>query len=96
MNQVFTGSMFFSLAVPVFYLLLQIFTFCLYGIDKAKAKKRARRISEKTLLSFSFFAPFGALAGMWFFRHKTKKLYFLAICIVSVLLHFSLLFYFKF
>ncbi len=45
----------------------------LFGIDKAKARRGAWRIPEKTLFLAVFLggAP-GALLGMQVFRHKTK------------------------
>ncbi|WRS28040.1 DUF1294 domain-containing protein [Oscillospiraceae bacterium MB08-C2-2] len=47
--------------------------FLLYGTDKQRAKKKARRIPERTLLLCScFIGGIGALAGMFFFRHKTQ------------------------
>lgn len=47
--------------------------FALYGLDKHKAKCRAQRISERTLLlSAAFMGGLGAFAGMYLFRHKTK------------------------
>ncbi len=47
--------------------------FIMYGIDKAKAKRGSRRVSEKTLLwSAAAMGAVGALAGMYAFRHKTK------------------------
>ena len=47
--------------------------FALYGIDKYKAKTGAWRIPEKTLLGIAVLGGgVGALAGMRFFRHKTK------------------------
>lgn len=58
-------------------LLQNILVFCLYYVDKQKAKKRVRRISEKTLLWASFImGGWGALFGMQVFRHKTKHLSF--------------------
>jgi uncharacterized membrane protein YsdA (DUF1294 family) len=51
--------------------------FCLYGIDKRKAKHGGRRVSEKTLLlSAAFMGGLGALFGMTVFRHKTKHIKF--------------------
>lgn len=94
MNENFIVMMGLSFALIVFYLILQIFTFTLYGMDKSKARNNKRRISEKTLLTFSFFAPFGALLGMLIFRHKTKKAYFYVICLIAAFLHFILLFNF--
>ena len=53
---------------------MSVIAFALYGIDKSRAVKGQRRIRERTLLLFSalFGAP-GALLGMAFFRHKTRK-----------------------
>ena len=54
-------------------LLISLFAFALYGIDKAKAKRGAWRIPEATLLLVAFLGgSFGALLGMEVFRHKTK------------------------
>lgn len=45
--------------------------------DKRKARKKQFRISEKMLLSISFFGGcFGFYVGMRFFHHKTRKLKF--------------------
>ncbi|MCL2392563.1 MAG: DUF1294 domain-containing protein [Oscillospiraceae bacterium] len=53
------------------------FTFCLYGIDKYKAKHNKWRISEKVLLLAAvLMGAVGALLGMYIFRHKTKHLAF--------------------
>lgn len=48
--------------------------FFLYGIDKRKAVKGEWRISEEKLLAVAAIGgSAGALAGMYFFHHKTKK-----------------------
>lgn len=59
----------------VFYLLLvNLFTFFLFAEDKKRAKKDMWRIPERTLVLFVLFGgSIGALAGMYVFRHKTKK-----------------------
>ena len=50
-----------------------IIVFLLYGLDKLKAKRQSRRVSEKALLlSALFMGALGALIGMNVFRHKTK------------------------
>ena len=47
-------------------------------IDKQKAKKSKRRISEKTLFTLVFLGGgIGGIAGMYIFRHKTKKTRFI-------------------
>lgn len=54
-------------------IILNLMSFILYGLDKFKAKHKMWRISEKTLLIFSLVAGLGGLAGMEFFRHKTRE-----------------------
>ena len=57
----------------ILWLAMNAFTFCLYGIDKYKAKHGAWRIPEKTLLTFTWLlGGVGALAGMRVFHHKTR------------------------
>ncbi len=56
---------------------INIVGFFAMGIDKAKAKAKAWRIPEKTLLTI---AVLGGAIGVWLgmetFRHKTKHLHF--------------------
>ena len=50
-----------------------VVVFCIYGLDKSKAKHGKRRISEKTLLlTAALMGAPGAMLGMTVFRHKTK------------------------
>ncbi|MCL2401273.1 MAG: DUF1294 domain-containing protein [Oscillospiraceae bacterium] len=54
-----------------------IIVFCMYGIDKYKAKHNRQRISEKALLLVAAaMGGLGALLGMCAFRHKTKHIKF--------------------
>ena len=59
--------------IILYYLLaVNIATFLLYGIDKYKAKKGKRRISEATLLMMAAIGgSIGAWAGMRLWHHKT-------------------------
>lgn len=76
----------------VFYALMTIVTFVLYGVDKAKAKKGKWRIPEKTLLLFAAcFGGLGAFLGMKIFRHKTKHTSFKIIVPVSMIIQFILI-----
>nr|WP_255640049.1 DUF1294 domain-containing protein [Pseudalkalibacillus hwajinpoensis] len=66
-------------------------SFILMGVDKRRAKKRARRISEKTLWFFIVIGgSIGGYFGMKRFRHKTKHSQFIygipAVIIVHILL----------
>lgn len=55
------------------YFALNIVSFLAYGLDKAKAKLKWRRVPGKNLLLMALMAPFGAMAGMQIFRHKIRK-----------------------
>lgn len=57
-------------------LLINLIAFALYGIDKAKAKRHAWRIPERTLLACGLLAPAGSGLGMLAFHHKVRKGYF--------------------
>ena len=47
------------------------------GIDKRKAVKHAFRIPEATLFTIARIGgSIGSIAGMYFFRHKTRHWYF--------------------
>jgi uncharacterized membrane protein YsdA (DUF1294 family) len=62
-----------SLLFSFTYIVLNVLSFALYGMDKLKAEKEKWRISEQSLLVASFFGPIGAWIGMQHFRHKTRK-----------------------
>lgn len=55
------------------YLVMNLIVFAMYGIDKYKAVHHKWRIPEATLIGAAVFGVFGALAGMYVIRHKTKK-----------------------
>ena len=64
---------------------LSILTMTLYGLDKAKAQARRRRIPESVLLLLGFFGgAAGALLGMLIFRHKTRRWYFWAVNLAAL------------
>lgn len=58
---------------------ISIITFFYFGWDKIRAELGKRRVSERMLWIFTLLGgSLGALLGMHFFRHKTKKLSFQA------------------
>ena len=60
-----------------YIIIVNILAFCLYGIDKSAAVKQKQRIPNRVLLLIAAFGgSLGALAGMYIFRHKTKKWYY--------------------
>jgi len=83
---------YFILIIYISYLLLvSIFTFFVYGIDKSKAKKGKTRIKESTLLLLgSIGGAIGSFIGRIIFHHKTDKKYFSISVIFSLLLEIAL------
>lgn len=58
----------------ILMMVLQIVPFLIYGTDKLLARFGFSRISEKTLLSTTFFfGIIGSIAAMVIFKHKIKK-----------------------
>lgn len=58
----------------LYFIVINLLTFLLYGLDKYKAIRREWRIPERTLLLMAFVGgAFGALSAMRIFRHKTRK-----------------------
>lgn len=74
-----------DLAILILYAVLNCISFLMYGADKRKAVKNAYRISESSLLTAGFVGPFGALAGMKIFRHKTQKTKFVLVYVFAAL-----------
>jgi uncharacterized membrane protein YsdA (DUF1294 family) len=72
------------------YILLawNLLTFAIMGIDKRKAIKNRKRISESTLIMLAFFfGSFGISVAMPVFHHKTKKLLFLILVPIAVIVN---------
>ena len=75
----------------VVFLLLNLVSFLLFGLDKWKAKHGRWRIPESTLLlSAALGGSTGAFLGMKMFHHKTRKAKFYlgvpALWIIQVIL----------
>lgn len=61
-----------------FFIVINLITFITFALDKWKAVKHKRRISEFSLLSLSFIGgTAGAVLGMLVFRHNVLKKSFL-------------------
>jgi uncharacterized membrane protein YsdA (DUF1294 family) len=70
------------------YALAGALTFALFGWDKRQARRGGRRVPEARLHALALAGGFaGAWLGMLAFRHKTRKLAFRAVPIVSAALH---------
>ncbi len=72
----------------IIFILWNILTFAMMGIDKVKAKKGQWRISEATLLISAFlFGGIGSLCGSFIFRHKTQKWKFKMLLPIAVIVN---------
>lgn len=69
--------------------------FLIYGMDKGRAKRHQWRIPERVLLGAAAIGgSVGALAGMYIFHHKTRKMKFAVgiplIFILQLILFYSI------
>ena len=83
----------------IYLLAINVIGFFAMGIDKYKAKKGYWRIPEGTLMTICLIGGgIGTIAGMYTFRHKTKKLKFTigmpTILIAEIILTIYLIFKF--
>lgn len=68
-------------------LVWDLLVLCAYGLDKHKAIRHRRRISEKTLLLQTLLlGGIGASLGGVVFRHKIKKWYFKLCWLLSLII----------
>lgn len=76
----------------LYLLLINAVGFFIMLIDKRKAKKKAWRISEATLMTVAAIGgSLGSLIGMYQFRHKTKHKKFTIGIPLLLILHIILL-----
>ncbi|HEX7555349.1 MAG TPA: DUF1294 domain-containing protein [Leptolinea sp.] len=70
------------------YLINSIILFSCYGLDKAQAVNKGRRIPENLLHILALSGGFpGGLLGRSIFHHKTRKPVFLIILFLSAIVH---------
>lgn len=75
-------------------LVWNLLVLCAYGLDKSKAIRHKRRISEKALLLQTLiFGGIGAFLGGKLFRHKINKWYFKLCWLMGMELLLMSLFY---
>ena len=81
----------------IYLLVINIVGFFAMGIDKHKAKMGNWRIPENTLFSLCVLGGgVGTIAGMYTFRHKTKKKAFTIGMPLILILEILIFIYFKF
>ena len=65
-------------AFIILFIILNLITFIIFGIDKLLARVNQKRISEKTLITFAIAGgSVGALFAQKIFRHKIHKFPFI-------------------
>lgn len=63
--------------IIIYFIVINLVAFLAMWLDKTKAKKGEWRIPEETLFLFCFMGGvIGGMAGMYTFRHKTRKIKF--------------------
>lgn len=90
-NVVDISSTFTMQNIIIYLIIINIITFFVMWIDKRKAKKGKWRISEAALFILAILGgSIGGIAGIYTFRHKTKKhrftIGFPAILIIEILI----------
>ncbi|HDZ8009716.1 TPA: DUF1294 domain-containing protein [Citrobacter amalonaticus] len=86
------GSIFTSHPIVIWFLLANILTLVIYGVDKMAARKAWRRVPEVTLLVCGVVGGWaGAIVGQQLFRHKTQKQPFKTYFIISVIVSISVM-----
>lgn len=74
-------------------LVWNLLVLCVYGLDKRKAIRHKRRISEKVLLLQTLiFGGIGAFIGGRLFRHKINKWYFKLCWLMGIVIDVVLLY----
>jgi len=77
-----------------YYLIINVVTFFVWGFDKFRARLQQWRVPEKTLYGLIILGGgVGALLGMTFFRHKTRKTKFKVFTLISIVVHLFIFFY---
>jgi len=73
------------------YIVVNLAVLGLYAADKRRARLHLRRTPERTLLLSAVAGPFGALAGMSVFHHKTQKTRFVVAVPLLMALHVAVI-----
>ena len=79
-------------ALWIVYLMLNVISFSLYGLDKQRARRGLWRIRESVLLAIAWLmGGVGAWLGMRLFRHKTQHRAFVITANVTSVLQLALM-----
>lgn len=76
----------------LYLLIINLLSFIMFFIDKRKAIKDKWRIKESTLHFVSFVGGvFGSIFAMYLFHHKTKKLPFIFVTALALIMDVAVL-----
>ena len=96
-NTILLTDVFTLKNILLYLLIINIIGFFMMWSDKRKAKKGKWRIPEQTLFVVTALGGgIGTIAGMYTFRHKTKKLKFTIGLPALVILEILIIIYVKF
>ena len=71
-----------------YFIIINVLEFILMGIDKLLSIKKLYRIPEIVLLIVPFIGgSIGGILGMYIFKHKTKKIKFKLLFIMSLIVN---------
>jgi len=96
-NVITIPNIFTQKNILLYFLMINLIGFLMMWSDKRRAKWGKWRIPEQTLFIVTALGGgIGTIAGMYTFRHKTKKLKFTIGLPVLVILEIFLIIYLKF
>ena len=76
--------------VTGYIIILSVLGFVIMGVDKHKARKKAWRIPERTLILIALLGGgIGSFVGMYVFHHKTKHAKFVVLLPLSAALYLA-------
>ena len=71
------GNSTFVIYAIIYLIVINVIGFLIMLIDKKKAENNSWRIKEKTIFIVTLLGGgIGTISGMYTFRHKTRKMYF--------------------
>jgi uncharacterized membrane protein YsdA (DUF1294 family) len=83
----------FRILYWIWLALLSLITFIVYGLDKSRAKSDGWRMPEAVLHWLALAGGFpGGWAGRSIFHHKTQKVVFTLVLLLSSLIHLGLIY----
>ena len=89
----FNNMSFLAQALMIYLVIINIFSFLIYGLDKAAARRDERRTSENFLLLLSLIGgTIGSLFGIFYYRHKVRKISFLFLLTIIVAIQAAIIY----